>query len=112
LHIKTHVGLYINCPLLYSDFDQNWDVMRFLAKLHNIKLMKIHSVNSQVITYTQMTHKTDITNLILVFLQLFIAVTRKIINESIAIKTTDHQPGIQPNSKTSHISNTPEIMGK
>jgi hypothetical protein len=39
---------------------------------------------------------------------------KKIIKESIAIKTTVHQSGAQPNSKTSHthISNTPEIMDK
>jgi hypothetical protein len=47
---KTHVGLYVNCPLLLSYINQNWrDVSINFGKLYNSRFCENSFIGSQAV---------------------------------------------------------------
>jgi hypothetical protein len=47
---ETHIDLHVKCPLLLSDYRQNWNVPKILLTLPNIKFNKNPHSRSQVIS--------------------------------------------------------------
>jgi hypothetical protein len=55
---KKQIGLNIKCPLLMSDFDQNWNVSKASIKLKNIRFYENPSSDSPGVTSDRHTDDT------------------------------------------------------
>jgi hypothetical protein len=82
---RNTCGLHVKCLLLLSDLNQNLNVKRNFSGLVNNKLYENPLSCSEVVDVNGQTKQTDVLKLIVIFLQLFIVNTPKIINIAIAI---------------------------